>query len=109
MRGRVGAQDVGQHQRVAGVALGPANHVPVAIPRHGQRVDRKQLVARCAQRRHQQPFRRLDRDRDRLLAALGMFGQQLEQLAEARGVLGDAPLGHQYTLVVDQRDVVMTL
>jgi hypothetical protein len=76
---------------------------------HRQRVDREQLVAGRAQRHHQQPLRRLDRHRDRLLAAFGVFGQQLEHLTEAGRALRDAPPGHQHTLVVDQRDVVVAL
>jgi hypothetical protein len=41
----VGAQDVGQHERIAGVGLGPADRVAVAVAGHGQRVDRIERVA----------------------------------------------------------------
>jgi hypothetical protein len=81
MRGQVGAQDVGQHQRITRIAFGSTDDV--AIPGHGQRVDREQLIARCQQRRREQSLRCLHRDRDRGLAALGLLRQQFQQLAKA--------------------------
>jgi hypothetical protein len=45
MRGQVGAQDVGQHERITGIAFGSADYVAIAIPGHGQRVDRKDHFA----------------------------------------------------------------
>jgi hypothetical protein len=36
-------------------------------------------------------------------------GHSVTPPTKARGVLSDAPRGHQYTVVVDQRDVVLTL
>jgi hypothetical protein len=78
VRGQVGVQGVGQYQRVSGVVLGPADRVAVPIPRHRQRVDREQLMPRRTQGGWQQPLRRFDRDQDRCVAALAVFGQQLE-------------------------------
>ena len=34
----IGAQDVGQHERVAGVALGAAGRMPVTVTRHRERI-----------------------------------------------------------------------
>jgi hypothetical protein len=46
----VGAQDVCQHERIAGVGLGPADRVAVTVAGHGQRVDRIERVADAEQR-----------------------------------------------------------
>jgi hypothetical protein len=56
MCAQVGTQDVCQHQRIARVALGPADRVAVSIPRHGQRIDREQLVARRRSAAGSNPF-----------------------------------------------------
>jgi hypothetical protein len=82
MRGEVGAQDVRQHQRIARVAVGPADRVAVSISSNGQRVDREQLVAHRAQRCREQLLRGFDRNRKWLIARLAMHGQQFEQFTE---------------------------
>jgi hypothetical protein len=45
VRGHVGAQDVGEDERVAGVGLLPGDRVPVAVAGDGHRVDREHLSA----------------------------------------------------------------
>lgn len=85
MRGQVGAHDVGQRERTARVAFGSADHVAIAIPRHGQRVDREQLIApRFLQRGWEQSLCCFHRDRDLGVDALGLLGQQFQQLAKTR-------------------------
>ena len=109
MRGQVCAQDVGQHQRITRIAFGSTDDVAIAIPRHGQRVDREQLITRCQQRRREQSLRCLHRDRNRGFAALGLLGQQFQQLAKADRAVVDPALEHQDSVIVDHCNVVMAL
>jgi hypothetical protein len=59
----VGAHHVRQHLGVAGVGLGAAGRVPLAVPRCRHRVDRVELVAGRNQRGDEQTSVGLDADR----------------------------------------------
>jgi hypothetical protein len=109
VRGQVGAQNVGQHQRVAGIGLAPRDRVPIPIPRHRHRVDREHRAPGSAQAGHQQTPAGLDRHRDRRLLIIARVGQHLQQRGEPGRVVTDAALGQQGAILVDQRDVVMVL
>jgi hypothetical protein len=58
----VGADHVGQHVRVRGVALGLRHPVPFPVPRRLQRVDPEHLITRGGQRHHPQAPAGLDPD-----------------------------------------------
>jgi hypothetical protein len=75
----IGAQNVGQHQRVGVVGLRSRDCVSLAIPRDRQRVDRIHRPASGAQAGHQQATAGLDRHRDRILRRVTMVDQQLKQ------------------------------
>jgi hypothetical protein len=95
MRRPVGAQDVGQHDRVGVVGLLARDRMALPVAGHCQRVDGIQRPAGGAQAGHQQAPGGLDRDRDRRLRAVTDLGQQLQQLGKPGCVVTDAPLGHQ--------------
>jgi hypothetical protein len=106
---RVSAHDVGQHDRVGGVALGPAGRVPVAVAGDRERIDGVHPDAGRAQVRHQQPFGGLDRDRDGRVAAVAVDGEQLHQLGEAAGGVLDPGPDDQRAGLVDDHNVVVLL
>ena len=62
---------------------------------------------RRAQRSHQQPPRGLDRDRDRIIEAVASSGEHLGQHSESGRVITDALLGDQFSLTIDDRNIVM--
>jgi hypothetical protein len=101
VRGQVGAQDVGQHERIPGVGLLAGHGVAVAVARDRHRVDRVHRSPGGPQAGHQQPAAGLDRHRNRLLAGVAGVAQQLQQLGETGRVVGDPPLGHQLPVGVD--------
>jgi hypothetical protein len=109
MRRHVGAQNVGQHERVTGVGLAARDRVPVPIPRHGHRVDRVDRASGGAQTGHQQAVAGLDRHRDRCVGSVPGVGQQLQQGGEPGRVVTDSPFDQQGPVLVDQRYVVMVL
>lgn len=89
----VGAQDVGQDHGVAGVGLLARDAVPVAVAGRGQWVDREHLPLALPQQRNQQAARGLDRDRNRVLLAVAVLGEQFQQQSVAGHVVGGVPLG----------------
>jgi hypothetical protein len=105
----VGAQDVRQRHRVRMIGLRPRDPVPLAIAGHRHRVDRVHRAPGRAQARDEQPARRLDRDRDRVLRGVTRLSQQLKQSPVALGVVADTPLGHQLPGLVHHRHVVVGL
>jgi hypothetical protein len=81
--------------------------MPVAIARHGERIDRHERNTGRPQRRRQQTFRGLDRYRDRLFAERLLLSEQAHQDAEpGRGVL-DPQLHLLSTIAIDDTDIVM--
>jgi len=72
----VGAQDVGQHDRVAVVGLAARDRVPVPVAGDRHRVDGVDGAAGGAQARGQQPARGLDGHRDGIFGAVAMGGEQ---------------------------------
>ncbi len=58
------ANNLSEHMRIAGVALGPRGRVPLSVARGRQRVDREHLIAGCPQRRHPRAAIGLDPDND---------------------------------------------
>jgi hypothetical protein len=104
----VGAQDVGQHQRVAWVGLAAGLPVPFPVARDRTRVDRIDREPGPGQRGHQQVLVGLDRDR-RVFRAAAVLGDQAQQRVES-GCAGVDPGARQLqTLPVQQRDVVVRL
>jgi hypothetical protein len=103
----VGAQNVGQHDRVAVVGLAPGDRVPVPVAGHRHRVDGVDLAAGGAQARGEQPARRLDRHRDRVLGAVAVLGEQAGQRGQPGRVVADPPPRQQLPADVDQGDVVV--
>ncbi len=85
VRGQFGAQNVGQHQRVAGVGLLARQAVSVPVARHRHRVDREHLPAGRAQTRHQQAVRALDRYR---MGCSALSPQSASTASKARRPLG---------------------
>ena len=102
----VHAQDVRQRHRVGVIGLRPCHRVALPVTGHRQRVDRIHRPSRRPQRRDQQPPRRLDCHRNGVLAVVAEFGEQLDELGEARRIVGDTFLGDQLTAAVDDCDIV---
>jgi hypothetical protein len=109
VRVRVGAQDVRQHDGVAVVGLAPGDRVPVAVACHGHRVDREHRPSGGPQAGGQQPPRGLDRDRDRILGAVAVLGQQGQQAGQSGRVIVDTSPRQQVAALVYQGDVVVVL
>ena len=107
VRVQVGAQHVGQHDRVAVVGLLPRDRVPVPVAGHRHRVDGVNLAAGGPQARHQQPAGRLDRHRDQVLSAVAVPGEQGQQPGEPGRVVADPAAGQQVPVPVHQGDVVV--
>jgi hypothetical protein len=104
--GQVGAQDVGQDQRVAVVGLLAGHRVPLAVAGNCQRVDRKHRPAGGAEAGDQQPAAGLDRHWDRVVRGIAVGGQQLDQHGEPGGVVADPLSSHQPPVWGDNSDVV---
>ena len=104
----IGAHEIGQHPRVAGIALCARYGVPVAVATGGQRIDRVDRVPGLEQRRDPQAAVGLDPDHD--LARLGcVLGQQRVQLPDPCEALGHAPLREPLAVLVEHADVVVGL
>jgi hypothetical protein len=87
----VGTHQIGQHQRVARIALGPSRGVPVAVPAHAHRVDRIDVIAGLDQRRD--PHAAVGLDPDHHLARLAsVLGQQRVQLGDPSHAFSQAPM-----------------
>ncbi|GAB1692835.1 hypothetical protein KRM28CT15_46380 [Krasilnikovia sp. M28-CT-15] len=107
----VGAQQIGQHKRVARVGL--LTGLPVSFPVTGNRprVDREHGHPGSLQRHDQQVLVGLDRDRHRseLVGVVDVLGQQGHQAGES-GRAGVDPGPSQHTAVgVEYRHVMMLL
>jgi hypothetical protein len=100
-------QDVGQRHRVSMIGLRPCHRAAFPIPGHRQWVDRIHRPAGCPQRRNEQSAWGLDRHWNRVFGAIAGFGEQLDQLSEPAGVVGDTLLGDQPAAFVDDGDVAM--
>jgi hypothetical protein len=107
--GHVGAQDVGQHERVAGVGFLARYRVPIAIARYRHRVDRIDFPSGGAQAGDQQATAGLDGHRDGIISTVAGVGEQGDQGGEAGCVVADPPLSNQCSLTVDQGEVVVGL
>jgi hypothetical protein len=81
VRVHVGAQDVGEGERVALVGFPAGDRVPVPVAGHCHGVDRVDRPARGAQARDEQAAGRLDRDRDGVLGAVAVLGEQSSSAA----------------------------
>ena len=103
----VGAQHVRQHDRVAVVGFLPRDRVPVPVAGHRHRVDRVDGPAGRAQAGHQQPARRLDRHRHRVIRAVAVLGEQGQQLRQPGRVVADPAAGQQLPVPVNEGDVVV--
>jgi hypothetical protein len=77
--GFVGAQDVGQHERIPGVGFLPRDRVAIAVAVHRLRVDRVHLASGGAQAGHQQAPAGLDGHRDRVLGVVSGVDEQLQE------------------------------
>lgn len=103
----VDPNDVGQSHSVDVVGLRPGHGVPFTVTGDGHRVDRVDPAPGGAQCGDHQTARGFDRDRDRILAGVTGLGQQCGEFGESGGVVADSLLGHEFSLVIDDRDVVM--
>ena len=70
----VGAQNVGQHHRIGVFGFTAGLPVPLAVPSHCARIDRKHGQPGPNQGSYQQPFVRLDRDLNRGRPTLTVLG-----------------------------------
>jgi hypothetical protein len=107
VRVQVGAQHVGQDDRVAVVGFAARDRVPVPVAGHRHRVDRVDPAAGGAQARDQQSAGRLDRHRDRVLRRVAVLREQGQQLGQAGRVVADPAAGQQLPGPVCQRYVVV--
>ena len=107
VRVHVGAQHVGQHDRVAVVGFRPGDRVPVPVAGHRHRVDRVDRAAGGAQARDQQPARGLDRHRDRVIRGVAVLGEQGQQRRQPGRVVADPAAGQQLPVPVHEGDVVV--
>jgi hypothetical protein len=73
--GSVGAQDVGQHERVTGVGLLAGHRVAVAVAVHRLRVDRVHRASGGPQAGHQQTPVGLNGHWDRVLGVVSGVGE----------------------------------
>jgi hypothetical protein len=89
------------------VAFGSGDGVALAVAGDRKGVDGIDLAAGGAQAGDQQAAAGLDRDRDRLVGGVAVFGEQLDQRTPSGGVITDPPAGQQIAVCVDQGDVVM--
>jgi hypothetical protein len=89
---RVGAHQVGEHFRVAGVGLAAADVVALPVAGPGLGVERVHPVAGRDQRRDPQTVVGLDPDRH-LLRVLRVFGDQRVEGADPGHSLGESPGG----------------
>jgi hypothetical protein len=106
---QVGAQHVGQDERVAVIGFPPRDRVPVPVAGHRHRVDGVDLAAGGAQARGQQPAGGLDRDRNRVFSGIAVLGEQSQQGREPGRVVADPAAGQQLAVPVRQGDVVVVL
>lgn len=81
----ISPNEIGEHLGVARIALRARSHVPVAIARRRERVDREHLIASSDERADEQAAVGLDRDQDigRLLGMLS--GAWPDPLTPSRG------------------------
>ena len=75
----VGAQHVGQHDRIAVVGFPSRDRVPVPVAGHRHRVDGVDRTAGGAQAGNEQPAGCLDGHRDRGFKAVAVLGEQVQQ------------------------------
>ena len=109
VRVHVGAQHVGQDERVAVVGFAPGDGVPVPVAGHRHRVDGVDLAAGGAQARGQQPAGCLDGHRDRVIGGVAVLGEQGQQPGQPGRVVADPAAGQQVPVPVRQGDVVVVL
>ncbi|GGY90214.1 hypothetical protein GCM10010343_14620 [Streptomyces avidinii] len=95
MHRHVRADDVGEHEGVAGVGFLAAHAVAVAIAGGRHRVEREDLPGAGAECGDQQAAAGLDRHRNRHLGAVAVISQQVQQDLIALQVVADAALGQQ--------------
>jgi len=110
--------DLGQHVRVAGIAVRARAGVPLPIPRHLPRVDREHDVPGSEQRLHPPAAVGLNADhhpprrllRRQLGPLLGrMFTDQRMQSGQPLQPLRKPSAGQPATALVDELDIVMIL
>jgi hypothetical protein len=103
----IGADDVGQQDRVGGVGFGSRHRVAGPVARGCQRVDRIDHPAGFAQCGNPQAAVGFDADRDRIGGGVAGLGQQCQQRGDSGGVVADPATGHHLAVVVNYGDVVM--
>lgn len=103
----IGAQDVRQDHGVGVVGLLAGDSVSFPVAGDGHRVDRIDRPSGLPKRGNEQSARGFDRHWDRVIVVVAGISQHGHQLGEAVSGLGDAALGHQLAVGVDQGDVVI--
>jgi hypothetical protein len=81
--------------------------VAFPVSGHRQRVDRIHRPSSGPQGGDQQATWGFDRHGHRVLDAVAGTGEQFDQLGEPGGIVGNAFLGDQLSVAVDDRDVVV--
>ena len=104
----VGADEVGEQPGVAGVGLGAAGVVALAVARRRARVDGVDAVAGRDQRRDPGAAVGLDADHD-LAGPGGVLCDQFVQSGDPRDALGQPPGGESLAGFVHELDVVVVL
>ena len=104
----VGAQNIGQHHRIATIGLAASLPVTLTVPSCGTWINRKQREPSRSQRSHEQSLVGLDRDLDRDRLTIAVLGQQLQQLTKPCRVIADTGPGDDPALVIDDGHVMLS-
>ncbi len=105
----VGPDQVGQHVRIAGIALRARGHMPFTVPGHRHRIHRVDLIPGRQQRLHPWAAVCLNPDHHpwQLLHPAGILADQLMQAGDPQDSLRESTPGQDPSLMVLQLDVVM--
>jgi hypothetical protein len=107
----VGADHVGQHVRITGIAPSPRHRVPLPVACRLQRIHGEHLIARCHQRGHPQAPVSLDPDLDLrlLITGAGVLTDQRMQPGHPRSALTEPGPRQRPAGLVHQLDIMMIL
>jgi hypothetical protein len=106
----VGAQDVGQNERIARIGFLAGDRVPFPVAGRRGRIDREDLASPGTQRGDQQPVGGLERDGYRGLGTVAVLDQEIHQQPPVSGrVVIDTRGGEHRAVLVDQGDLMVLL
>jgi hypothetical protein len=105
----IDTQDVGQGHGIGVIRLRPCHRVTLSVAGHRERDDRVHRPTGRAQRGDQQSPGCFDCHRNRVLSPVAGGGEHLDELSETCRIVGNAFLGDQMSVAVDDGDVVVGL